>query len=428
MRVKKMNKKNKKTTGEKRVPKGEKPLLTAFRLQSKVYFLTYKGISDFSGEKITKNQLAKYLVEQNPNDRKVKPEKYLICQQTYQDGTPHFHAILIYPKRKQVINQRFYDYLGIHPNIQTMRNMKAALEYVCKEDTTPLTNMDLDQQKRVARAKNTISLYQLLENQMKKDPFNFNVYDFCNNHNLFKQVCKANYPKAINLLYKSQESECRAVLRKRPGIRYITRKLIESSLNSSELLEYDSWDGYSTIIDHINQIVESPNKSLSSRLPNKTKHLLLVGPSDIGKSALLDHVPSSFYPYPGLDSYFSTYYLNVAQRYFPPYTTYMSSLVTWQQFTIDSTLFPKKRYNQLLVYLDGSPTQLPIKGKLPVRRMDNPKHILTSNRSLQQQILKTFKSEQSRSLARMNLKSRLDQVVVPPEKSLHFLRKLFHHR
>ena len=61
---------------------GKPPSDATLRLSSKCYFLTYKGISD-SGQKITKESLANFLLKQNPNDRKTRPEKYLICEHLF---------------------------------------------------------------------------------------------------------------------------------------------------------------------------------------------------------------------------------------------------------------------------------------------------------------------------------------------------------
>ena len=412
------------TTIRKGVPKGEKPLPTAFRLSSKKYFLTYKGTSD-SGQKLTKESLANYLLQKNPNDRKIRPEKYLICQQMYDSGQPHFHAILIYSQRKEVNSPDHFDYRSIHPNIQTMRNMKAALQYVHKEDSNPLTNMDIVQQKRAARAKDSSSLYQLLEQQMLKDPVRFDVDDYCATHGIFKQIYKANYTKAITLIKRAQPAYARALLRAKPGIQFITPELIQSKLNPQELTQYNSHPAYAKIVAHINQIHTYPNKDQSTMAPSKTPHLLIVGDASIGKSALVDHRPNSQYPYPGLMHYYPCYHLSIGQKFFPPYRSFDYPLVRWNQFTIDSDMFPKKAYNRLLDYLEGAPSALPQKGRPPVQRQDNPKHILTSNRTLQQHICKTFHSQQSRAMSRRNLGTRVDCVVIPKGKSIHFLRKLF---
>lgn len=418
-----MQKKNIKSK-EKRGFKRENPPKIAFRLQSKTYFLTYKGISDF-GLRITKQDLANFLLNQNPNDIKIKPEKYLICQQMYDSGLPHFHVILIYPKFKQIVTQKYYDYMGIHPNIQIMRNMKAALQYVYKQDPYPHTNMDVFKELRIAKAKHTSSLYELLETQMLRDPFRFDVDRYCHEHGLFKQIYKANYAKAINLLKRAQPAAAKALLRNKLGIVLITPALISEKLNAEEYKQYYSHSCYQKIIDHINQIHKYPNMDESSQAPLKTKHLLITGPADIGKTSLIFHKANSVDPYAGLATYYATYYLSVGEKYFPPYASYDYRLVNWQQFTIDSDIFPKKAYNRLLNYLDGSVSALPQKGRAAVQRLDNPKHILTSNRSLEQHIYKTFHSTQARVMCCNNLPARIDCVVIPQGKNIHFLRKLF---
>ena len=416
--------KNKKPPRKEGV-KEEKSLPGAFRLSSKTYFLTYKGISEDSGEKITKENLANFLLKQNPNDIKLYPEKYMISEQMYDSGEPHFHVILVYSKRKQIVSQTYFDYLGIHPNIQTMRNMKAALEYMYKEDPHPYTNMDITQQRRVARAKDSSSLYQLLEQQMLKDPFRFDLDEYCATHGLFKQIYKANFNKAITLIKRAQPAYARKILQAKSGIKYITPALIQQRLNPEEIQQFYSHPCYSSIVAHINQIHTYPNRDQDTKAPLKTRHLLIVGSADIGKTSLIYHKADQVDPHPGLAHYYATYYLSIGQKYFPPYRSFDYCLVDWQQFTIDSDMFPKKGYNRLLNYLDGSPSALPQKGRAPVERQDNPKHILTSNRTLQQHIVKTFSSKQSRDMSRMNLGARVQCVQIPKGKSIHFLRKLF---
>jgi hypothetical protein len=347
------------------VAKGGTPLVNAFRLSSTTYFLTYKGTSD-TGQKITKNTLSDYLLQGNPNDIKLRPEKYLICEQMYDSGQPHFHAILIYSKRKEVTLPHYYDFLGIHPNIQPMRNMKAALQYVYKQDPHPLTNMDIVQQKRVARAKDTTSLYQLLQQQMLKDPVRFDVDDYCATHGIFKQIYKANYAKAITLIRRAQPAYARRLLADKPGIRLITPGLIQQRLNPQELAQYNSHPCYANIVAHVNQIHTYPKH----RAPLKTRHLLLVGGPDIGKTSLIYHRADPLHPHPGLAHYLATYYLSVGQKYYPPYRSYDYRLVNWQQFTIVSDMFPKSGYARLLNYLDGSVSALPQKGRPPVQRHD----------------------------------------------------------
>lgn len=419
--MKKTNSKNKMRKGVS--PRG-KPRERPFRLVSKTYFLTYKGVSDF-GEKITKTGLANFLLKENPRDPKVRPETYLVCEQMYDSGEPHFHAILIYPKRKEVITQDHFNYLGIHPNIQTMRNMKAALEYVYKEDPHPYTNMDVAQALRAARARDSSSLYLLLQQQMLKDPLRFDVIEYCVEHNLAKQMYKANYAKALTLIKAVQPGHARKLLQKKSSIKFIDQALIHSNLNPAEIQQFYSHPCYQKIVNHINQILIYPNTSPDTMAPIKTKHLLLVGPADIGKTSLISHRPTPSDPYPGLSHYFATYYLGLAQSFFPPYHSFDFRLVDWEQFTIVSNIFPKISYPRLLNYLDGSASVLPQKGRPSILRQDNPKHILTSNRTLKQHIHKTFSSQQSRQMSLNNLSARIDCVIIPKGKTIHFLRKLF---
>jgi hypothetical protein len=406
-----MKKKNNVNSNTKEGFKGEKPSRTAFHLSSKVYFLTFKGISE-SGEKVQKKDLANYLINQNKNDRTLRPEKYLICEEKYASEEPHFHAILVYPTRKEIKSQDYYDYLGIHPNIQIMRNMKAALEYVYKEDPSPQTNMDILQQKRVARAKDTSSLYDLFYQQMKKDPFNFEVFKFCQDNNLSKQIYQASYSKAVHLIGKIQEAYCNKLLFKMPGFKFISRPHIQSILSPSELIIFDSWTGYQTIIDHLNQI---PLHRF--RRPSKTMNLLITGPKSIGKSALIWQTYSEPNLNP-LNSYCSVYPMGM-KDWFPHYKSQIYDVIYWNEAKLTSYA-----YDTILQLLDGSPVMLPSKGG-GHKKIDNPLVIMTSNMTLPQMIKQKFHyNKQYQQMSKQNLSVRITNVVVPDGYNLFLLQKL----
>ena len=391
--------------------KKKKPSEKQFSLVSSTFFLTYKGISDI-GEKITKFDLANYLSKCNPNDRKLYPEKYLVCEQSYDDGTPHFHVILVYPKRKQIYSPDYYDYLGVHPNIQTMRNMKAALDYVYKEDAHPVTNMDLFHQKRVARASHSSSLYDLLYDQMVKDPFNFDPVKYCLDHNVHREVYKTNYTKAVKFLKLIQQAYCNKLLFQKPGFKLITRSLIVSLLSPSQLKTFDSWSGYSTIVDHLNQI-----PTYRFRRPAKTLNLLITGPKSIGKSALVwqTYLQPHFNP---LNSYCSVYPMGM-KDWFPDYRSQIYDVIYWNQAKLTS--YP---YDVILQLLDGSPVMLPAKGG-GHKKVDNPLVLMTSNMTLDEMILQKFSYNKSYvAMARENLSVRVTNVVVPENLDLFLLQKL----
>ena len=396
---------------EKGVP-GEKPFnKKAFRLSSKCYFLTYKGISD-SGERITKESLVTFLLQGNSNDLKLRPERYLICQQMYDSGQPHFHAILVYPRRKQVVSPDYYDYLGIHPNIQTMRNMRAALDYVYKEDPSPLTNMDVVQQMRRARAKDSSSLYEFLRQQMMKDPFNFDVMRYCVDHNLDRQIYKANYPKAVRLLKQVQQAYCNQLLTNKPGFRVIDRALIEEKLSPSELHIFDSWGGYQRIVDYLNVMTTE-----RGRRQQKSLNLLITGPPSIGKSALF----WQRHPLPGRSSVVThlPLYPMGMRDWFPDYRSDVYAGIYWNQTKLTSY-----SYDIILQLLDGSPVMLPAKGG-GHKKVDNPLVIMTSNMTLQEMIRQKFHYNRSyQAMARQNLSVRVQNLVVPQGLDLFLLQKL----
>lgn len=391
--------------------KGEKPLKPVFRLQGTTYFLTYKGISD-SGQRLTKSALATYLLHQNPNDLKLRPTKYLICEQMYDDGTPHFHTILTYPRRKAIENPSFFDFLGIHPNIQIMRNMKAALQYVYKEDPHPLTNMDLLQQRRRARAKDSSSLYQLLEEQMLRDPFNFNAYTFCATHDLAREVYRATYVKAIHLVTKMQEAYCNKLLFQRPGFRVIDRALIEEKLSPSELHIFDSWGGYQRIVDYLNVMTTE-----RGRRQQKSLNLLITGPPSIGKSALFWQRR----PLPGRSSvatHLPLYPMGM-RDWFPDYRSDIYAGIYWNQAKLTSY-----SYDIILQLLDGSPVMLPAKGG-GHKKVDNPLVLMTSNMTLGEMIRQKFHYNKSyQAMAHRNLSVRVQNLVVPQGLDLFLLQRL----
>jgi hypothetical protein len=226
-----------------------------------------------------------------------------------------------------------------------------------------------------------------------------------------------------------QQAAANLLLKNKPGIQLITKSLIKQKLSRSQYLQYKEFKPfYDIIIERINHIILHPNRCEETTNELQSKHLFINSKeSGIGKTSLVDFKCSrnSKFPYPGLNHYFSVYYLNSTETYFPPYRSYVYSLIFWDQFTIDSITFPKKRYNILLSYLGGSTVSLPVKGNHAALRNDNPIHIMTSNYTLEQLICKTFTSELSRNKARSNLRARIQQVTIPKGMKLHLLRKLF---
>lgn len=351
---------------------------------------------------------------------------YNIAIQRHSSGIPHLDVLLIYDKSLQRQLHDF-DFLLKHGNVTTYRKLNSAiLNYGKKQDPEPLSNLPEDFAAVLAFSEFKKNPYRYLELQMLKDPLGFNLQQYVQAHQLAQHI--SSWSSLKTKLKDMQVAAANLKLKSKSGLKPITRSLIESRLNFHQLQQYDSWDGYQTIVNCVNQLIDCPNSEVSLANPMHTKHLLITGfQSGIGKTSLVEHNPlrDKKCPYPGLQHYYSTYKLKVAETYFPPYRPYCYNLVYWDQFKIDSKLFPKKNYDVLLTYLGGSECLLPIKHQKAVSRQDHPFHIMTSNYSLDQHIQVTFSSLKAREQAKSNLRDRLVQVQVPKGKSLHFLRKLF---
>lgn len=56
-----------------------------------------------------------------------------VCSELHEDGSPHRHVVVKFTRRVQSRNSRLFDINGKHPNIQSVRSIKRALDYVSKD-------------------------------------------------------------------------------------------------------------------------------------------------------------------------------------------------------------------------------------------------------------------------------------------------------
>lgn len=94
--------------------------VVGFRLNCRQFFLTYP--------KCTLSQ--QELLDLIPNKENIK--NYYISQEKHQDGTPHLHAYIEYSTKKNIKDPKHFDIKGFHPNIQSVKNKKNVISYVCK--------------------------------------------------------------------------------------------------------------------------------------------------------------------------------------------------------------------------------------------------------------------------------------------------------
>lgn len=340
------------------------------------------------------------LLVQNQQSRGLS--EYLVAVERH-PGTrmAHLDILMVYNRRIYNTYGR-YDYIIKHGNLTKYRTVNAAiLEYGRKEDPNPIGNLDVKATIMKSRVKS--ELYTMMYEAMVKKPFKFDPIAWLTDSDIASEAIKTNVFKVIRMVRQQQNMTCNRLLRDRSGIRFISRQMIESTLSKQELELYDSWSGYQTIVDHINQI-----PTYKYCRPHKTSNLFLTGPPNIGKSSLIIEIQRHCPVYP----------LGTKHGWFPSFKSEVYSMLSWDQFNL--RCYP---YTDLLKLLEGRPMKLPIKGG-HVERADNQLIICTSNLSLERHIRKRFRLEQDIADSIANLGVRFTEVVVPVDRPLFILCKL----
>ena len=333
---------------------------------------------------------------------------YHIALQHHANGTPHLDLLLIYDKsiQRQLTD---FDYLFKHGNVSTYRKLSAAIiNYGKKQDTAALSNLPEDTVLPSGQSVSTLvevqqikkDPYFYLYKQMCKDPLHFNLQQYVKLHQLSRYI--SCWTTVKSKLKDMQVAAANLLLRDKPGFKLITRALIESVLSPDELITYDSWQGYQTVVNYLNEILK-----YGCNRPFKSKQLLLTGRPNTGKTSLIRQI----------QKHCAVYHLNVSS-WFPHYRDGVYPLMAWNQFKLKGGM----AHTDLLKFLEGTPMDLQYKGGSSLRR-DNPLIILNSNMTLEQHIFLKFKELCYRNLAFENLTARITQIRIPDSLDLFLLLK-----
>lgn len=295
--------------------------------------------------------------------------------------------------------------LYITPYSATRLNL-AILEYGQKEDPQPLSNFgqtDSERYLTLAAIKN--DPYTYLETQMRKDPYNFDFGYYATRYDLAKHIRGWS---SIKAKLTDVQTALRALAQQaKPGIRTITRQLIEERLTATQLLVFDTHPCFQTIVDHLNQIPR-----YGSDRPHKTLNLFIYGPRGIGKTSFVNQGPVN------LASLVPHYDINLQNKYLNRYYNNVYGFISWNQFK-----YTDFSPTWVLKLLQGLDLQIPLRYASNIKR-DNPLIIATSNMSLSYHIQRRFRDQPALiEMAKSNLlNQRITQVYVPVP--MFFMQKL----
>lgn len=326
---------------------------------------------------------------------------YKLAVQTHPlSGKFHLDLLITFVKKVRLKYTQLDFLLDKHGDLTRYRNINVAiLQYGDKQDI-PLSNFPPTQNYLLIH-KLQHDPFKALQIQMLKDPFNFDLGSYVSLHGLMKHI--KSWSSVKIKIRDAQQYAANLALRSKPGIKYIDRSMIQTCLTPEQLLLYDSWGGYQTIVDYINQI-----HTYGWNRPFKALNPLLIGPPNVGKSTLVNT----------LALYYSVYPKGVS-NWFPRYASHVYKLIFWDQFTLSSM-----RYPELLKFLQGSAMDLQFKGGSTLKS-DNQLIIMTSNLHLTEHISSKFSYKprlQQVSIA--NLAVRIHQICIPPGYNLFLLLKL----
>lgn len=367
-----------------------------------------------------KQQVLQCLI-QKQSSRKARLVNWSIAWQTHAaSGLPHLDLLLVY-QRNVNANYTTFDYLIKKLNINqrdvgddvgvghvwvtpysSKKLNKAILQYGQKEDPCVISNISLQTKDDLTRLhKLKADSYKFLYDQMKKNPLHFNLQQYVQQNQLSQHI--SSWSSIKSKLKDMQFAAANLALKSKPGFKYITRQLIQSRLSPQQLLTYDSWSGYQTIVNYLNQIV-----IYGCNRPFKSKQLLLVGKPNTGKTSLVRQ----------LQKYCAAYHMDVS-NWFPRYQNGVYSFIFWDQFKLKGGM----SHTDLLKFLQGSPMDLQYKGGSTLRNQ-NQMIIMTSNMTIKQHLKLKFKELEQRKLAYENLTVRVEQVQLLRDRTLFLLLKL----
>ena len=331
---------------------------------------------------------------------------YSIAIESHADGNPHLDMLIIFEKKIALQSTQLDFLCQKHGNLTRYRSLnQAILDYGSKEDT-PLSNCP-DVRQLLDEQSIKKDPYVFLREHMLRDPYRFNIAEFAQQNNYDSII--TGWSSIKTKLKDIQEATCNLHLKSKPGIRFIDKSLIQSTLTTSEQEVYHSWCGYGQIVDFLNHIPRyGTNRS------SHTQNLFIHGRPRTGKTSLVEAIQRSTSVYPV-----------GTQNWFPKFTNHTYKLMFW-----DECRLSMMTWEQMLILLDGRPYDLPFKGGSTLK-YDNQLWIMTSNKSVRQHLKEKhsylqedFDNPLEQNVIETSFRKRVHEITIPDGYDLFILLKL----
>jgi len=122
---------------KKKVAKVREPKAATFRCNAHKVGLTYSCPKDMDEHPFEDNEwLLEKLEELNGHCQ------YIIARERHKSGKNHFHAWIKYDVKVETKNERYFDILGVHPNV--LFKPGPGWQHYCKKDKDFITNLEVN--------------------------------------------------------------------------------------------------------------------------------------------------------------------------------------------------------------------------------------------------------------------------------------------
>lgn len=264
----------------------------------------------------------------------------VVAQELHQDGEKHLHIGLETKKKLNIVNKSDLDCLtGSHGNYQAMKNMIKTLEYLTKEDKTPLCHGINIQDVLLASRNHKSGKATLVAQQMKEGKSLKEIAEE------FPGFYMMNRKKVEDYATYLEQQSSREKLKEWKALELNVKELPEGWF--PELLEIVEW---------LKQNIRTPGRPLGE------KHLYIQSPTAMGKSSLVNK----------LREYLSVYDIPQGEDFYDYYEDNVYDLAVLDEFKANKTV------QWLNMWLQGFPMTIRKKGCQVIKKQNLPTIILSN--------------------------------------------------